>query len=158
MNHGTKSYEIKYEDGTNEVISEVTGYTVDNNRISFTGADGRTGGNYLIKSVHVGDVKSFGVVTDPEKLTTPKYVFEITLQDNSVKVVKADLYRVASVNDNAVYEFFTQLAGDFAGASREEFTIPFASVKFVERVDPAQAATTASAPVNSVPVDETLVK
>jgi hypothetical protein len=156
MTHSNKSYHVFYEDDTDEVIAEVNGYTVIGEFLNFNGADGIS--TFLLKGVRVDTVKSFGVVTDPEKLTTPKYVFNVTLQDNSVKVVQADLYRVASVNDKTVYEFFTQLAGIFQGASREEFTIPFDSVKFVERVDPAQAATTASAPVNSVPVDETLVK
>jgi hypothetical protein len=130
-----KSYEIAHNDGSIEIVSGVDSYNLSNGMLIFQATDDR-GSIQTVKAVRIDGILSFAVVADPEKIVKPKYTFFVTLQDGTSKSVKADIYRVSSVSGNAVYEFFTQVTDNSNGACREEFTAPFDSVKYIERIEP----------------------
>lgn len=137
MSHNEPSaYEVTLQDGTKVTVADVTHYETSGDFLSFytTTTDGSYNSK-LVEALRSNLVFSFAPVKNPEATVEPKYTYSVVLKDGSTKTVQADLYRVATHgHDSAVqvYEFFTKLPN--GGGTREELTIPFEAVQYVERV------------------------
>lgn len=138
-----KSYEVDTLTNGVQTITDVKAASEGAEFISFYGAD-----SSLIIAFRISAVISYRPVPAAEQVIVPKHLYRVQLNGGAAKEVKADLYRLTSIRDGAdqVYEFFTRTPD----GTREELTVPFASVQFVERIEP-------EAPVTTAVIPETLV-
>lgn len=126
-----RTYEVVRDDQVH-LLEGVTYYTSEEQLLSFHGPSSETGSDELIHAFHLDTVLSFRPVPEAEKPITPKHLYRVTLTKGWTKDVRADLYRLTTQGETQVYEFFSRVSRT---ETREELTIPAASVEFVERVD-----------------------
>lgn len=127
------SFKLSFRDGTTQQLDEISDQAITDGFVTFYGH--RDSVHTAVLAIRSDLLDSFQIVPPAEKEYLPANLYRVTLNDGTTKVVPADLYRVATYGRDGesvqVYEFFTRTDS----SSREELTIPYPEVRFVERVD-----------------------